>query len=181
MREGPARCQALAVHSFDLGLLILRLAIGGMIFMHGYNHFFGGGRLPGAGRWFDSLGIRPGIVHAWVTAIVEVGSGILLAAGLVTPLAAAGVIGIVTVAGIVVHRKNGFFIVKEGYEYVGVIAVVCAAIGVMGPGEWSLDSAIGWQDVHGGWGLALSLGVGVVSALLLLAVCWRPPAPKPAS
>ena len=53
-----------------------------MIFAHGWNHFFGGGRLPGAGRWFDSLGIRPGIVHAWVTALTEVGAGLMFAAGL---------------------------------------------------------------------------------------------------
>src|SRR5580692_6782822 len=120
-----------------------------MIFMHGYNHFFGGGRLPGAGRWFDSLGIRPGIVHAWVTASVEAGAGLMFAAGFLSPLAAAGIIGIMTVAGIVVHGKNGFFITKEGWEYVGFITAVCAAVGVMGPGNWSIDHAIGWVDIHG--------------------------------
>ena len=65
------------MHDADLGLLIIRVATGGMIVAHGYNHFFGGGRLPGAGRWFDSLGIRPGLVHAWVTAVVEVGAGLM--------------------------------------------------------------------------------------------------------
>jgi len=159
----------------DLGLLLLRVATGVVIFMHGYNHFFGGGRLPGAGRWFDSLGIHPGLFHAWVTAVVEVGAGALLIAGFLTPLGAAGVVGIVSVAGIVVHRKNGFFVLKEGWEYVTYLAVVCAAIGLMGPGEWSVDHAIGWHDIHGGWGLALSFGLGFVAALGLLAVFWRPP------
>jgi putative oxidoreductase len=163
------------VRDLNLGLFILRVATGGMIFMHGYNHFFGGGRLPGAGRWFDSLGIKPGLFHAWVTASVESGAGVLLVAGFLTPLAAAGVVGIMMVALIVVHSKNGFFITKEGWEYVGYISAACAAIGVLGPGEWSVDHAIGWTDVHGGWGLALSFGLGLVSALGLLAVFWRPP------
>jgi putative oxidoreductase len=164
------------VHDFNLATLILRLAMGGMIFMHGYNHFFGGGRLPGAGRWFDSLGIRPGLFHAWVTAVVEVTAGVLLAAGLFTPLAAAGVVGILAVALIVVHRPNGFFIIKEGWEYAAVIIAVCSVIGILGPGEWSLDHALfGWRDVHGWAGLALSTGVGVAAAVGLLVVFWRPP------
>lgn len=164
------------VHEADLnlGLLILRVAIGGMIGAHGYNHFFGGGRLPGAGRWFDSLGIRPGLFHAWVTAAVEAGAGLLLVVGLLTPLAAAGVVGIMSVAGLVVHRRNGFFITKEGYEYVLVISLACAAIGVMGPGRWSLDHAIGFK-VTGLPGLVLSAGLGVAAAVGLLAVFWRPP------
>ena len=166
------------MHDFDLGMLILRLAMGGMIFMHGYNHFFGGGRLPGAGRWFDSLGIHPGIFHAWVTAVVEVGAGVMLAAGLLTPLAAAGVIGILTVAIVLVHRRNGFFIIKEGWEYAAMIIAVCSAIGVLGPGRWSVDHAVfGWTDVHGWGGLGLSAGVGVAAAFGLLAVFWRPTKP----
>jgi len=166
------------VHDFDLATLILRLTMGGVLFMHGYNHFFGGGRLPGAGRWFDSLGIRPGIFHAWVTALVEVGAGIMLAAGLLTPLAAAGGVGILSVALIVVHRKNGFFVLKEGWEYAATIIAVNGVIGILGPGEWSLDHALfGWRDVHGWAGLGLSAGVGVAAALGLLAVFWRPPKP----
>jgi putative oxidoreductase len=165
------------MHDADLGLLIIRIAIGGMIFAHGVNHFFGGGRLPGAGRWFESLGIRPGIMHAWITAAVEVGAGLMLALGLLTPLAAAGIIGIMAVAGIVVHRHNGFFITKEGYEYVLVISLTAAGVAAIGPGRWSIDHAVfGWHDITGWGGLALSVGVGVISALGLLAAFWRPPA-----
>ena len=165
------------MHDLDAGMLILRFAMGGVLFMHGYNHFFGGGRLPGAGRWFDSLGIRPGIVHAWVTAVVEVVAGVGLAAGFLTPLSAAGGVGILTVALIVVHRKNGFFVLKEGWEYAGTIIAVCSVIGILGPGEWSVDSAIGWTDIHGWGGFLLSFGLGVVAAVGLLAAFWRPPKP----
>ena len=151
--------------------------MGGMIFAHGYNHFFGGGRLPGAGRWFDSLGIRPGIFHAWVTATVEVGAGAMFAAGLLTPLAAAGIVGIMAVAGIVVHRTNGFFITKEGYEYVLVIALTAIGVSAVGPGRWSLDHALfGWHDITGWGAVAISGGGGLAAALGLLATFWRPPA-----
>lgn len=168
------------MHDVDAAMLILRLATGGMIFMHGYNHFFGGGRLPGAGRWFDSLGIHPGLFHAWVTAVVEVSSGVLLAAGLLTPLAAAGVIGILAVAIMVLHRKNGFFIIKEGWEYAAFIITVSTVIGIVGPGDWSLDAAIGWRDVHGWAGFGVSFGIGVGAALALLAVFYRPTKPATA-
>jgi len=171
-----------AVHDADLGLLIIRVAMGGMIFMHGYNHFFGGGRLPGAGRWFESLGIKPGIFHAWLTALTEVGAGPMFAAGLLTPLAAAGIIGILSVAFIVVHWKNGFFVLKEGWEYAGIIICTSAGVSAIGPGRWSLDHALfGWHDVTGWGGIGLSFGVGVAAALLLLAIFWRPPAPTPAA
>jgi putative oxidoreductase len=164
------------VHDADLGLLVIRVAIGGMITAHGYNHFFGGGRLPGAGRWFDSLGIRPGLFHAWMTAVVEVGAGLMFAIGLLTPLAAAGIIGIMSVAGIVVHRAHGFFITKEGYEYVLVVSLTCAGVAAIGPGRWSVDHAVfGWQDITGWGGLALSAGLGVGAAAGLLAVFWRRP------
>ncbi len=170
------------MHDIDAAMLVLRLALGLIMFMHGYNHFFGGGRLPGAGRWFDSLGIRPGILHAWVVAVVEVVSGVLLGAGLFTPLAAAGAVGVLAVALIVVHRKNGFFVLKEGYEYAGFIIVVASMIGVIGPGEWSLDHAFfGWRDVHGWAGFGLSFGVGLAAAVGLLAVFWRPPKKVPAA
>jgi putative oxidoreductase len=165
------------VHDADLGLLIARIALGGMITAHGYNHFFGGGRLPGAGRWFDSLGIRPGILHAWITALVEVGAGLMFAAGLLTPLAGAGIVGIMSVAGLVVHRPHGFFINKEGFEYVLVVSLLVAAVGAIGPGRWSLDHALfGWHDVTGWGGIGLSAGVGFAAAVGLLAVFWRPPA-----
>jgi putative oxidoreductase len=164
------------VHDADLGLLIIRVAMGGMITAHGYNHFFGGGRLPGAGRWFDSLGIRPGLFHAWMTAVVEVGAGLMFAIGLLTPLAAAGIIGIMSVAGIVVHRPHGFFITKEGYEYVLVVSLTCAGVAAIGPGQWSVDHAVfGWHDITGWGGLALAAGLGLGAALGLLAVFWRKP------
>src|SRR5581483_11412272 len=116
------------------------------------------------------------------TALTEVGAGPMFAAGLLTPLAAAGIIGILSVAFIVVHWKNGFFVLKEGWEYAGIIICTSAGVSAIGPGRWSLDHALfGWHDVTGWGGIGLSFGVGVAAALLLLAIFWRPPAPTPAA
>ncbi len=59
--------------AIDLALLVLRVGIGIVFVAHGYNHFFGGGRLSGTARWFESLGMRPGRLHAWVASLAELG------------------------------------------------------------------------------------------------------------
>src|SRR5580700_5040467 len=72
--------------SVDIAALVLRLVVGGTMIAHGWNHAFGGGRLPGTARWFESIGIRPGRVHALFATVTELGAGMLLVLGLLTPL-----------------------------------------------------------------------------------------------
>jgi putative oxidoreductase len=161
----------------NLALLLLRVAAGATLAAHGYNHIFGGGRIEGTGRWFASMGMRPGIVHAWVASLTELAAGALLVLGLLTPLGAAGLVGIMVVAGITAHRTNGFFIFKpgQGWEYVMILAVVGIALGALGAGGWSLDAAldIRWSAATG---LATAAVLGIGGAAALLAVAWRPPA-----
>ena len=103
----------------DAGLLVLRVAIGIVMFAHGYNHIFGGGKIAGTAGWFESLGMKPGKLHAWTASLAELGAGTMLILGLATPLAAAAVVGTMLVALITNHLRNGFFIFRpgEGYEY----------------------------------------------------------------
>jgi putative oxidoreductase len=161
----------------DIASLILRLAIGGTIFAHGWNHGFGGGGLAGTARWFESIGLRPGRLHALMATGTELGSGVLLVLGLLTPVAAAGVVGTMLVALITNHLRNGFFIFRpgEGYEYVLMIILASCALGALGGGAVSLDEAAGLSDTLGGWlGLAIAAVAGGVGAALLLAAFWRP-------
>lgn len=167
---------------FDTVMLILRLVAGPTIFWHGYNKFFRGGKIPGTARWFDSMGMRPnGKVHAWAAAGTETSCGVLLTLGLLTPLAAAGVISVMLVAAYTVHR-HAFLITKEGVEYVLVLATLCLAIASFGPGRISLDHVIGLADGPGvylgrGWlGFGVALGLGLGAGLTLLLTCYRPPA-----
>jgi len=149
---------------------------------HGINHVFRGGKIAGTARWFESLGMKPGILHAWLASVTEIAAGALLVIGLLTPLAAGGVVGVMLVAWITNHRANGFFIFRpgEGYEYVMVLTVVGVVIGALGAGGWSLDHALGVFDPPGVDGLVLSAGAGGLGAIALLAIFWRPPA-RPAS
>jgi putative oxidoreductase len=130
--------------SASVGLLVLRVAVGVVFVAHGWNHIFGGGKIAGTGRWFDSLGMRPGILHAWVASLVELGAGALLVAGLVTPLAGAGVVGVMLVAWTANHAGNGFLIFRpgEGYEHVMTLTACGLALSGTGGGRYSLDHAL---------------------------------------
>lgn len=163
----------------DVALLVLRFTVGVVFIAHGYNHIFGGGRIPGTARWFESLGMRPGILHAWTASATELGAGVLLILGLATPLAAAGVIGTMVVAWVTNHLRNGFFVFRpgEGYEYVMVLTACGVAIGAAGPGMLSMDQLLGWFDLTGWFGLVVALVGGFGGAVLLLATSWRPSTP----
>jgi putative oxidoreductase len=164
-----------------LGLLILRVSVGVTMIAHGYNHIYRGGKIKGTAGWFASLGMKPGILHAWLASITELAAGLGLVFGLFTPLAAGAIIGTLTVAFITNHRKAGFFVFRrptEGWEYLMNLIAACFAIACVGPGRWSLDNAIDFQ-MHGWWGFATAVVVGFGGAAALLVVFWRPPAPVP--
>jgi putative oxidoreductase len=159
-----------------VGLLLLRLAVGAVFVAHGWNHVFGGGKIAGTGRWFDSLGMRPGIIHAWTASLTELGAGVLLILGLLTPLAGAGVVGVMLVAWVTNHRKNGFFIFRpgEGYEYVMVLTFCGLLFGATGGGRFSVDHAAGIFDPPNWITMIVCYALGIGGAAALLAVCWRP-------
>lgn len=63
------------MNAYDLGSLILRLCLGLTMAAHGYHKFFSGGRIPGTAAWFDSIGMKPGGLHARLAASAETGAG----------------------------------------------------------------------------------------------------------
>ncbi len=169
------------MNQLNFALTFLRVAVGAMIATHGYAHVWRGGKIEGTAGWFGSIGMRPPLVQAWMASITEMGSGLLLIVGFLTPLAAAGVVGVMVVAFVTAHKDNGFFIYNpgQGWEYVAIITAAAIAIGTLGAGEWSFDNAFS-IDFFSGWkGLATTAVAGVGGAALLLATCWRPPAKKP--
>lgn len=163
----------------DLALMVLRGWVGIVMLAHGINHVVGGGKIGGTARWFESMGMRPALLQAWLASVTEIGAGALLIAGLLTPFGAAGVVGVMTVAWAINHRGNGFFIFRpgEGWEYVATLAACAVAIGALGAGRWSLDEAFGIRDDLVGWpGLLIAVLAGGGGAVALLAACWRPQA-----
>jgi putative oxidoreductase len=167
--------------AYDVGVLILRVALGLTMAAHGYNKFFGPGGLKGTAGWFDSMGMKPGMFHARIAATTEMSAGIGLALGLLTPVPAAGFVALMLVAAWTVHRPNGFFIVKEGWEYNLVLAVSAVAVATIGAGKLSLDYVLfgttGLHELlHGWWGLLISAGLGLAGGIGQLVIFYRPPA-----
>jgi putative oxidoreductase len=161
------------VDRIDVALLVLRLVFGLFLAYHGLNKVRGG--LAGTAKWFASIGMKWPMLQARMAAGTEIVAGLLFAAGLLTPFAAAGMVGVMLVAIWAVHWKVGFwvFLPNQGWEYCGSIAVVAWAVGATGAGRWSLDHAFG--IALDGWTGAVVAGVlGVGAAAVQLAACYRP-------
>jgi putative oxidoreductase len=160
--------------------ILLRGSIAIVMLAHGWNHAFGGGRLAGTARWFESIGMRPARLHALAATTTELLAGFCLLAGFAVPVAAGAVLGTMLVALVTNHARNGFFIFRpgEGYEYVLFIALVSMAAGSVGGGRFSLDELTGWQ-LSVGAGLGLTAGLGLFSAAATLAFGWRPRSVQP--
>jgi putative oxidoreductase len=147
----------------SIGLLILRLVVGLSLAAHGAQKLFGwfrGYGLAGTGQFLEQLGFRPGRLHAAQAGIAEVVGGLFLAAGLLTPAAAAAVLAVMLVAAVSVHIQKGFFAHDGGYEYTLVLGGAALALAFTGPGALSLDHALGLAWSGEAWGLA-ALGAGL--------------------
>jgi putative oxidoreductase len=155
----------------DTGLLILRVVVGALLVGHGAQKlfgWFGGHGRDGTGGFFHSLGFRRGKPMAAVAGLSEAGGGLLLALGLLTPLAGAVIVGTLFVAGSV-HLDKGLWNTGGGYELPFLYAVVAAATAVSGPGAASLDRAFGLDDSWSvGLGIA-AIGVGLLSGAAVVA------------
>jgi putative oxidoreductase len=154
----------------SVGLLILRLVVGLGLAAHGAQKlfgWFGGYGLVGTGQFLEKLGFRPGRLQAAQAGVAELIGGLFLAAGLVTPAAAAAVVAVMLVAAVSVHIKNGFFAPNGGYEYTLVLGGAALALAFTGPGALSLDQALGisWSGVT--WGLA-ALAAGLIGGAVPL-------------
>ncbi|KDN82269.1 DoxX family protein [Kitasatospora cheerisanensis] len=150
----------------NTGLLLLRLVTGLLIAGHGVqkvSHHLGGGGLAGGTAEFRGDGFRGGMLTALAAGGTQIGAGLMLAAGLLTPLAGAGVMGVMTVA-LTVKWPHGLWVQHDGYEFPFVLITIAAALTATGPGRWSVDGALGLADWPL-WCLAPALVAGVGGGL----------------
>jgi putative oxidoreductase len=123
-------------------------------------------------------GMRPGHVHARMAATGEVATGLCLALGLLTTFAGLGLVGLMSVAFWTVHKGNGLLVFQDAWEYNLVLGTIGVAVATIGPGEWSLDNALG-IDLNGPAGFLIALVGGLALAAGPLATFYRPPTREP--
>jgi putative oxidoreductase len=155
----------------DLGLFLLHLTVGLLFVGHGTQKLFGlwgGAGLQGTTGMRGSLGLHPARYHALAAGIGETAGGFLLALGLLTPVGAAMVIAVMTVATITVHLDKGLWNADGGFEFPLVMVASAFALAGASAGGWSLDSALNLDVSGAGWALgALAIGLlGGVSAVI---------------
>jgi putative oxidoreductase len=154
------------------GIFLLRVVLGSIMAAHGAQKlfgWFGGGGPRGTAAGFAQLRFREPMLLALVAGFAELGGGLLIAAGLLTPLAALAIAVVMLNAIGTVHWRNGFFNTAGGYEFNLLVLAAAVAITVTGAARFSLDNLIGWADNISGlwWGLGIIGLSALVSAITL--------------
>jgi putative oxidoreductase len=156
------------------GLLLIRLVFGLTLAAHGSQKlfaWFGGGGPRGTAGMFEKLGFKQPLALAVLAGVAEFGGGLLLAVGLLTPLAAFALVVVMLVAIVTVHWEKGFWSTAGGYEFNLAIVAAAVAIAATGPGRFSLDDAVGWAGaLSGPWWAVGVLAAGMLASLLTLSV-----------
>jgi putative oxidoreductase len=158
------------------GLLLLRVVGGSTIAAHGLQKlfgWFGGAGVRGTAGFFENLGFRPPVLLAVFAGLGETG-GLLFAAGFLTPLPALGMTIVMLNAIAVVHWSKGFFNSNGGLEFPLSLATIAVAVAATGPGRFSIDRALGWDDNISGvwWGVGVAV-IAVAVSLVTVATTRR--------
>lgn len=174
-RSTPSAPQPTAISvvtAADCGLLLIRLTFGLLMAGHGAQKvfgLFGGQGLTATGKAFAALGYQPGRLFAAICGLSELLGGLGLAVGLLTPLAAAALIGVMINAMVTVTGAHGLWETDGGVEYSVCIAVVALSIAAIGPGRLAADRFLPWGA--GGWKeAAFALGLGGLAAAITLSL-----------
>src|SRR2546426_11878537 len=121
----------------SIGILMLRLVVGLTLAAHGAQKlfgWFGGYGLTGTGGFLEQLGFVPGRRHALFAGLAETGAGLLLAVGLLTPVAAAVALAVMVGAGVGGHWEKSFFRHNGGFEYKPILGVGALSSAFTSPG-----------------------------------------------
>jgi putative oxidoreductase len=172
--------QHMDLGAISLGLLVGRLVVGLGIAAHGAQKlfgWFGGHGLSGTAGFFESIGYRPGRFFATLAALGEFTSGVLVALGFLGPVGPALLLAVMIVA-MMQHWRNGFFALNDGIELPLLYAAAGVALAFTGFGAYSLDAALGLEEISNPTVDLAALVIAVLGALATLAV--RRPAPTPA-
>jgi len=123
----------------DVGLLILRVALGLVFLMHGWQKVFTMG-IPGVTGFLGGLGFPMPTLFAYILAYGELVFGAMMVIGLLTHWVSKFHIIVAIVAFFLVHLENGFFVGQGGYEFILLILAAAVAIMILGGGKYSADA-----------------------------------------
>lgn len=163
----------------DLALLMLRVVVGLLVASHGAQKLFGtfgGPGLHGASGFLHAQGFRPARLWAFMGSASEFVGGLLFALGLLNPLGSIGIAAAMLVAITKIHWPK-VWVSQGGFEYALVMLTAAVAVGIAGPGAFSLDAWLGISVPP-----AVSLVVVVLAALgYLIGMVISASKPVPAS
>ena len=132
--------QSVSSPSVDRGLLIIRLVLGLVFVMHGWQKLavFG---VAGTAGFMASLGLPFPTVNAVAIIAVELVGGLMLVAGAGTRIAGALLSFSMLVAVVTAHLASGFFL-PNGYEFALTMSLVSLAVVLTGAGRYSVDARV---------------------------------------
>ena len=126
----------------DISYTLVRVAIGYILFMHGWGKVTGAG-LAGIGGFMSKNGLEPGVAFAGAAMFLETVGAACIVIGLFTRFFAAALAIEMGIAFLVVHMSKGFAASTGGYEYVLLLGIVLFSIAIRGGGPYSADAKIG--------------------------------------
>jgi putative oxidoreductase len=164
----------------DIGLLVLRLTVGGVILAHGLMKIgwpisTGQRGMPavrGLAGFFGSLGFWPPMFWAIVATVAEIGGGLLMILGLGGPIGPGLVFGDMVIVTYVAHWPAGFWAgggkQMAGWEFPILLTAGALAVALIGNGGWSLDGAL--NLTYPDWLTPAWIGLMLAGDIALLAI-----------
>jgi len=150
----------------SIGVLIVRLVVGGLLFGHGAQKLFGafGGRgLEGTTGWIESMRLRPANVWAGAAGGAEFFGGLFTMLGFLNPLGPIMAIGSMSMAWAKVHLGKPVWGTEGGAELPLTNLAVLSALTLAGPGRLSID---------GLFGIRVPRWIGATALAAMFAALW---------
>lgn len=151
----------------ELGLLMLRLVLGALLFGHSTQKVFGWFRGQGARNTaasFESWGLRPGLPFVILSSASEMVGAVLIVFGALVPLGTTIIVGTMTVA-IAYNFPRGLWAHLGGFEVALVYALLAVVLALTGPGQWSIDHLLGLTWLSGAAWAGGAVVLGVLGAM----------------
>jgi putative oxidoreductase len=151
----------------ELGLLMLRLMLAGLLFGHATQKVFGWFRGAGAratAASFENWGLKPGLPFVILSSCSELVGATLIVLGLLVPLGTTIIVGTMFVA-VAYNFPRGIWAHLGGYEVALVYGLLAVVLALTGPGTYSIDHLLDLSWLHGPAWAGGALLVGVLGAL----------------